>query len=195
MKSASEDVSAKPTWDSTESNNTPIFLKEYFHRGRLQVDYKELSKPQHWHGAPVASLRRAFLLLGNVRVRVLDKDTFKKLQRLRDLYFFDEEEDTETSGQQPDTSALNLDHEEEHPNDEEDLIEEKDINPRYKTRAARESSRQKKRKLNEGKRDRQPLADKTRTYCPILDREVTAYWDLGPEISTEDAVRLVAPRL
>lgn len=31
------------------------------------------------------------------------------------------------------------------------------------------------------------------TFCPILQREVRAYWSLGPEATTEDAVHQFAP--
>lgn len=176
----------------TESANgglyNPIFVKKYLCH-RISVDYAALSKPLSWHGAPVASFRRAFPILGSARVGVLDKKTLKKLEKLRSLYFLDDEDETEISGRKTDSSALDPDHEEEHPNEEEDL------NPHNETKSTRKSYQSKKRKLNKDKGNRQPLTDKTTTYCPILDREVTAFWDLGPEMSTEDAVRLITPTL
>ncbi|KAJ6109976.1 hypothetical protein N7486_002211 [Penicillium sp. IBT 16267x] len=48
-----------------------------------------LGTDKQWHGAPMASFRRAFAALGSVRVYVLDKSIRDQLHQLRDLYFDD----------------------------------------------------------------------------------------------------------
>jgi hypothetical protein len=45
--------------------------------------------PRPWHGAPLASLRRAFLLLGSARAQQIDRNQLQKLWRLKELYFTD----------------------------------------------------------------------------------------------------------
>ena len=64
------------------------FLKNYLHGNRLTPEQLGLTRSKRWHGAPLASLRRAIHALGSGRiVMALDKETIGKLQVLRDLYF------------------------------------------------------------------------------------------------------------
>lgn len=68
-----------------------VFLQPYLLGGwseELWLDHFGTDK--QWHGAPMASFRRAFAILGSVRVYVIDKSIRDQLHHLRDLYFDDE---------------------------------------------------------------------------------------------------------
>ncbi|CEL09620.1 hypothetical protein ASPCAL12753 [Aspergillus calidoustus] len=71
--------------DSIGGLYTPYYLAPVSHR------VSTFSTPRPWHGAPLASLRRAFLLLGSGRAQSIDKDQLQKLWRLKELYFSDDE--------------------------------------------------------------------------------------------------------
>jgi hypothetical protein len=67
---------------------TRVYLKNFFLGGLLPEDtLRELSSDKQWHGNPIASLRRAFAILGSPRVYILDTKTRDELDRLRFLYF------------------------------------------------------------------------------------------------------------
>ncbi|KAJ5833925.1 hypothetical protein N7474_002236 [Penicillium riverlandense] len=50
------------------------------------------TSPKSWVGSPLATLRRAFLVLGGGRIKGFDRATREKLKTLRDLYFLTDEE-------------------------------------------------------------------------------------------------------
>lgn len=56
-----------------------------------------LISPKMWHGAPLATLRRAFFVLAGGRISVLDPDIRLQLERLRNLYFLDDNHRPQTS--------------------------------------------------------------------------------------------------
>ena len=109
--------------------------------------------------------------------------TRRKLRRLLELYFFDED------GNSPAQPA-------------EEITQTESGSGKGKTG-------ERKRQLEcEGLREtqsakKQRTGDKAEyggspdqnhtTFCPILQREVRAYWCWGPEATTEDAVRQFAP--
>ena len=153
----------------------PVFLVHYLHKGFLSFDEvrSRFSKARPWHGAPLASFRRAFLMLGNGRLGMLEKHERFQLLRLHSLYFL-----------------------------EEDYL---DTFVQYYTLATKTDSE--KRKQSDNKWNEEPPGKRRRTaqrfdddsldttYCPILQRQVHAAWILGPNASTEDAVRRYAPIL
>lgn len=72
-----------------------VFLKPYLHCNRLPFDIiQHFSKPRSWHGAPLASIRRAIPVLGSSRVKTLGRQMIMELDHLRNLYFLDDEEDS-----------------------------------------------------------------------------------------------------
>lgn len=153
----------------------PVFLMHYLLKGFFSFDEirSRLSKARSWHGAPLASFRRTFLLLGNGRLGMLEKHERFQLLRLHSLYFL-----------------------------EEDYL---DTFVQYYTLATRTDSE--KRKQSDNKWNEEPPGKRRRTaqrfdddsldttFCPILQRQVHAAWTLGPNASTEDAVRRYAPIL
>ncbi|KAJ5933852.1 hypothetical protein N7454_006181 [Penicillium verhagenii] len=65
-----------------------VFLHPFILGGAdAQLIYPALSEPRQWHGSPSATLRRAFLVLGNSRAAMIDPDTRKKISDLHSLYF------------------------------------------------------------------------------------------------------------
>lgn len=61
--------------DTIGGQYLPVFLKPYMHQDRLPIDiYNYLEKPQNWHGAPLASLRRCIHVVGSLHAQKLEKD-------------------------------------------------------------------------------------------------------------------------
>ncbi|KAJ6017254.1 hypothetical protein N7451_000633 [Penicillium sp. IBT 35674x] len=68
-----------------------VFLSPFLLGGWSEESWLDhFGTDKQWHGAPMASFRRAFAILGSVRVYVIDKSIRDQLNRLRDLYFDDE---------------------------------------------------------------------------------------------------------
>lgn len=67
----------------------PIFLKSYLLGGRFPPEDFGFTEPKHWHGAPLATLRRGILALGSARICWIDRRTVTQLEMLRNLYFGD----------------------------------------------------------------------------------------------------------
>lgn len=170
------------TPDAIGGQYRPTFLKSYLHNGRLPYDPVEyLSTPKEWHGAPLACLRRCFHLLGSPRL--LDKQTRVELGQLRDLYFFDEGVDSPhlfnklvTQTESENGGKKHSGRKRQH----DDLIQSEPRSPK-KQQGPQQGDCEVSYRQNET------------TFCPILQREVRAYWSLGPEVSTEEAVRRFAP--
>lgn len=155
-----------------------VFLKSYLHHDELPFDVMAyLSKPKEWHGAPLASLRRAIPILGSGRLKALKSQMRLELQKLRDLYFLDEESS-------PGNMSVDLGTRQTQPNDQvkkrqlDDITDDKSGSPK------------KQRQGNEERSSRDPG---TTRYCPILLKEVLSYWTLGPDVTAEEAVRRYAP--
>lgn len=155
---------------------TPIFLQNYFHGGILSTSLLPLlSTPKAWHGEPLAALRRCFLLLGSLRSRSISADTRRKLVRLRDLYFYDDDDngDGDDGGcpsQRPDRGATN---------------NEKKRNKDSPTPSAPPPS-PKRARPSEGKGGQFE-------YCPVSQRNQWLAWNLGPDVTTNEVVRRYAP--
>lgn len=66
----------------------PVFLDNFLVGGKLPNDIlSDLTAPEPWHGNPILTFRKAFLVLGGVSVTALDPESCNKLEKLRDLYF------------------------------------------------------------------------------------------------------------
>lgn len=68
-----------------------VFLKQFLHSGEIPGIEKAYSTAKEWHGAPLASIRRAFAALSSPRFFVIiDTNTRHMLEELRQLYFSDD---------------------------------------------------------------------------------------------------------
>lgn len=65
----------------------PIFLESPWGDDLDYLEELGLTKPRPWHGAPLATLRPAFIALSSARIGLIDPKTVSQLQTLRDLYF------------------------------------------------------------------------------------------------------------
>lgn len=166
--------------DSKGGLYRPIFLKHYLHLGFMSLDdiRSRFSKARPWHGGPLACLRRCFLLLGGGRLEVLEKKERFQLQRLHALYFL-EDDYWDTFLEYYLATKTDSIHNKRKQFDETLLNEEP---PDKKNRVTH----------YQGFGDDGNGRDAT-TFCPILQREVRTVWSLGPNASTEDAVRRYAP--
>lgn len=125
-------------------------------------------------------------MLGSARLSFLDKGKHLKLERLRNLYFLDKEEEFLESAVSPfhDTAA------QPKPDRREkrqltDEAPEKLQSPKRQTIAKRGRITRQSRDINQ----RCPVVESV--YCPILRREVRAYWNFGPDFTTEDVVQRI----
>lgn len=68
-----------------------VFLKQFLHNGQIPGIEKAFSTAKEWHGAPLASIRRAFAALSSPRFfMIVDTNTRHLLEELRELYFSDD---------------------------------------------------------------------------------------------------------
>ncbi|OJD17002.1 hypothetical protein AJ78_02891 [Emergomyces pasteurianus Ep9510] len=173
--------------DSVGGLYLPIFLKHYFHRNRLPFDVLPyFSRPRQWHGAPLATFRRAFLVLGSGRLNALSRQTRLELQQLRDLYFLTEEEDS------PSMAPATIPTLRPQPDDQEKKRPPGDDTP--DNPGSKKSKPTARGDITQEKGDRSGEAG-TKRQCPIALRDSSLDWVLGPDISTEEAVRRYTPVL
>jgi hypothetical protein len=75
---------------------TPVFLKRYLlsnlPNDTLSSIFSQLSVPKEWHGSPISAIRRAIPILGSARLKVISKETRLQLEKLRNLYFLDDDD-------------------------------------------------------------------------------------------------------
>ncbi|KAL2808844.1 hypothetical protein BJX63DRAFT_435733 [Aspergillus granulosus] len=182
----------------------PILLKPYLGstlETLFEINVQQvLSENIHsWHGAPMASLRRAFPVLGTGRSYNLGKQTRDKLQRLRDLYFDPEDED----GPNQKSSPHGSDHDDKAPSPKRRRTRRGGRSPGNKAPSPkRRSTRRGGRSRTSAKREgsghgEQELgiadAPPGMTFCPVVKRFLPADWSLGPDLSANDAIRQWAP--
>jgi hypothetical protein len=150
-----------------------VFLKEYHHRGLLPFDITAyFTLPKSWHGSPMASLRRAIPLIGTVRLGRLKKETRQELEKLRDLYFSEGEEETQGI--------------ETKPPDPNELLQK-----RQSDTTLHKPGPTKKQRPNENNGEASadmPLVDVGTRYSTF-----DLPWVLGPHVSTEEVVNRYSP--
>ncbi|KAL2826335.1 hypothetical protein BJY01DRAFT_256045 [Aspergillus pseudoustus] len=153
----------------------PVFLKPIWKRPGFQAAI-EYDRP--WYGAPMASLRRAFPLLGSARSHVLGKATREALERLRNLYFDPEEDGEEQEG------AANTRKRPTSPSSPEDEA------PARKNRRVDKRDHHGGGELGGTERgDGVPGgAGPPMTFCPVLQAWVPANWSIGPNSTANDVI-------
>lgn len=159
---------------------TPIFLKPYLHEGLVPAEFMQIfSKPKPWHGSPLASLRRSFQILGSARLRSVERKTRIDLERLRTLYFYLDVDD----GPWSELSCPVV------PRDEPD---DKRKKRRIDDTAPGKNEPSKRRGPGAGNGMGSQGQGKA-TYCSVQRQGAYHDWNLGPHMSTEDAIHLFAP--
>ncbi|PYH88164.1 hypothetical protein BO71DRAFT_284550, partial [Aspergillus ellipticus CBS 707.79] len=73
--------------EATSGTYQSIFLKKHWFIDAFIPEKHGFTNPKHWHGAPLATLRRGILTLGSGRIYSIDPTIVKNLTTLRDLYF------------------------------------------------------------------------------------------------------------
>lgn len=114
----------------------------------------------------------------------MDKDTLKKLETLRNLYFLDKDEDSsflQNRQLRPLSSGIL----------EEGQLTEESTDESQNSRNIKQLGSTSYKDTSYG--DNKIANKRTTTYYPVLQREVAAHWSLGPEMSAEDAVQQFAP--
>lgn len=174
-------VTGEVAADAIGGRYHPVFLKRYM-LCRLPFDITTyFTVPKEWHRAPLACIRRCLSLLGSPRLR--DIPTRHKLERLLSLYFFAEDENPPAALPErgieqvgPGKTGRTKRH-----------VEPEGLDETQPTKKTKQTG-------NKEAQHRAPSQYQT-TFCPILQREVRAYWSLGPHLTSEDAVCQLAPRI
>ncbi|KAL4782582.1 hypothetical protein BJX76DRAFT_349295 [Aspergillus varians] len=159
--------------DSPWGSYRPIFVKPFL--GTWRASCPSLYENKCWHGAPLASLRRSFLVLGSGRYTALGRETWVQLQHLRDLYFCDEKQ-FQPLGKLAKKESLPLGPQKRPI--QGDILEEESRSGLSKRRLVGFEHKH---------------LDPSTTYCPILRHIVPAHWSLGPGLSTNDAIERFSP--
>jgi hypothetical protein len=172
----------------------PIMVRPYLYDNDLvsdpssreqlrQIGLETFKLPRQWHGHPLASLRRAFHVLGSARVKaVLSQDQLVKLRELQDLYFTPLKPDTSKAAEsdnfnQPDTQR---DPKRSHQDDDDTAGPSRKQGKQ--DRASDVTSRRRSARIKG-----QQLTGKV--WCPDFERWVTPHWTFSPEFTTEDVIR------
>lgn len=191
-----------------------IFVKEYLWPGVLE----SLKQPLPWHGSPIASLKKAFLLLSSCRIGSVDATLINQLTTLLHLYFVDTDAedpsppvDQSTDGNELKTSGKKrrIDSPGSKDGETDPLFStdhhtggiELSGEAGHKRRCIRAEDAAGIACLKNllDARDEEVTKNDAenrwaRTYCPILRREVTAYWTLGPDCTAQDVIHRFAPK-
>ncbi|PWY91285.1 hypothetical protein BO70DRAFT_89659 [Aspergillus heteromorphus CBS 117.55] len=170
--------------DSIGGLYIPVFLKQYMFVGvdpsLARTMLHTFTVPKSWHGPPVAMLRRALLVLGSPRQNVLSRETLDILDRLRKLYFLEEEEN-------PPQDRL------EQPPKKNNMLIPKKRSVDQSHTDTQPPSPKRRRDLQDS--DGHTQDSQAMTYCPYVNAVVHAHWSLGPETSANDAISRFAPLL
>ncbi|CAG8901713.1 unnamed protein product [Penicillium egyptiacum] len=148
-----------------------VFLKQFLHSGEVPGLEKLYSSPKEWHGAPLASIRRAFAALASPRFFIIiDPNIRHILEELRQLYFSDDR----LSPEQVSLRAV------------------------YRPHAQTSRKHQLEDPSHDelGRFDKKAKGQTTgSTEAPASTNQCRAYteWVLGPESTTNDVVKLYAP--
>jgi hypothetical protein len=148
-----------------------VFLKQFLHSGEIPGIEEKYSTAKEWHGAPLASIRRAFAALSSPRFLVIvDTNTRNLLEELRQLYFSDDRLSSEQ-------------------------VSLRDV---YRPQARTSQKHQLEDQTNDesGRCDKKAKSQDTGfTGTPVAANQCRGYteWALGPESTTNDVVKLYAP--
>lgn len=146
-----------------------VFLKNYVLGGRFPAIMPDLCKHRTWHGNPIASLRRAFAVLGTPRVYILDKRIRDDLEKLRYIYF--------VADQLKPIDSLLCDMYRLTPLTTSKRPPEEEQQP-----SPSPSKKPKLENINSTTNDQSPTRTQTRLH-----------WVLGPEITTNQIVQMYSP--
>jgi hypothetical protein len=143
--------------------------------------------PKQWHGAPLPTIRKAIGALGSPRIGRIHQDMVMKLTILRDLYYLDDEEETERRYQlerpskDDDYHYQGSDEEDDENREDEDEDEDEEDETEPGTKGGKRRLKWTKQEARYPKRQRR--------------RESRFEWDLGPDATAEDAIRKFGPVL
>ncbi|KAJ5773747.1 hypothetical protein N7457_008643 [Penicillium paradoxum] len=148
-----------------------VFLKQFLHNGQIPGIERTFSTPKEWHGAPLASIRRASAALASPRFfMIVDAGTRHMLEELRQLYFGDDRISSEQASL-------------------------RDVyRPQVQTNQKRQLEDQTNRES--GRYDKKAKHQDTGfagTASAVNQCREDTDWVLGPESTTNDVVKLYAP--
>ncbi|QKX60439.1 uncharacterized protein TRUGW13939_07584 [Talaromyces rugulosus] len=148
-----------------------VFLKNFVLGGRFPAIMPDLCKHRTWHGNPIASLRRAFAVLGTPRVYILDKRIRDDLEKLRYLYF--------VADQPKPIDSLLYDMYRLTPSTTSKRPLEEEQQPSQSP-----SKKPKLDNIESNTNDRRPTPSNSRTHL---------HWVLGPEVTTNQVIQMYSP--
>lgn len=172
---------------------------------REVLEYRSWLKPWHWE--PMYTIRRAFIILGTLQVKLLDPEIKRQLRELQDLYTSDDLEDDD-EGSDDDSllrsvNRLNKGTKRLHPGPEDEDSDgprgsvhgnlddgecagDPQTSPKDRQNCLGGSSKRVKRGCRSV--DETALACRDQLLAP--HRTLARRWQLGPDMTTEDAIRI-----
>jgi hypothetical protein len=148
---------------------------------------QNIQAPKQWHGAPLPTIRKAIGALGSPRIGRIPQDMVMKLTILRDLYYLDDDDETERRHQleRPSKDDNYQDSDEQEDDNGEEGDEDDDDDDDDETEAESKGGK------------RRPKWTKQEARYPKRQRrrESRFEWDLGPDATSEDAIRKFGPVL
>ncbi|KAF3391368.1 hypothetical protein F1880_007671 [Penicillium rolfsii] len=170
---------------------------------REVLEYR--TRLKHWHGEPMYTVRRAFIILGTLQVKLLDPEIKRQLRELQDLYTSDDlpvdDDDSDDDFLLRSVNRLNRGTKRPH----SELEDENNAGPSGSVHAKPddgqcpgdlETSRKDGRDCLGGSLQR--LTRRCRSFdeklasCDLLlsHHKLAQRWQLGPNMTAEDAIRI-----
>lgn len=192
--------------DTFFASDLPKYLR------RKVLEYR--SRLKQWHGEPMYTIRRAFIILGTLQVKLLDPEIKRQLRELQDLYTSDDLEDDDDDSDEDSLlrsiNRLNRGTKRPHPgpedgnnagprgsahgnpDDDGECPGDQQTSPKDGQDCLGGSAK----RLKRGCRS----VDETALACRDLasrdhlllapHRTLARRWQLGPDMTTEDAIRI-----
>jgi hypothetical protein len=169
---------------------------------REVIEYR--SQLKQWHGEPMYTILRAFIILGTLQVKLLDPEIKRQLRELQDLYTSDDLKDDDDDSLLRSVNRLNRGTKRPHPGCEDGNNAgprgsvhgnpddgEWPGDPQTSPKDGQDCLGGSAKRLKRGCRS----ADETALACHdhlllASHRTLARRWQLGPDMTAEDAIRI-----
>ncbi|CEJ54899.1 hypothetical protein PMG11_01187 [Penicillium brasilianum] len=161
------------------------------------------SQLKPWHGEPIYTIRRAFIILGTLQVKLLDPEIKRQLRELQDLYTSDDLEDDDDDSLLRSVNRLDRGTKRPHPGPEDENntggsihgnLENDGVCPDDARTSPNDGSGclgESDKRLKRGCRSVDETALTGRDHLLLAPhRTLARRWRLGPDLTTEDAIRI-----
>ncbi|KUL88779.1 hypothetical protein ZTR_03526 [Talaromyces verruculosus] len=147
----------------------------------LEMEQAGIQKPKPWHGAPIASLRRAIAALGSNRIdEIVPEEQIQQLTQLRILY----------NKPRQHTNIASQDGDENSSQGDQSEVSESTASTKKRKRSERDIEPRdgKKPRTSYGLRPRKKKNQYQEEDVYPETRTMAAYWTFGPNMSSQDII-------